>query len=296
MAAFTFVTSAKGGGLVPVEYANQIICLAAENSAALSMGTRFNMGSSQEVVPVTSVLPTASFAGAGTAIGVTVPEWTGKYLVAAKIGAIIGIEKELWEDSSFDIEADLIPKAAQSIGKVIDDAIFLGTNKSSLWTCDDMVTSCTAKAMVVTETEDIVTDVNDLMQKVEANNYDVNGFLLINAHKAALRQARTADGYPIYQPMTAGQPANLYGERLQFSKNGSLGATCKGVVGDWSKLIVGVRNDIRITMSEDAMLVDGAGTTTSAFQNDLVALKVTARFAFQIADVAGAYPFAVLAE
>lgn len=63
----------------------------------------------------------------------------------------------------------------------------------------------------------------------------------------------------------------------------------RAVGGDWSQCAYGVGMDITIKVSDSASYVDEAGTTHSAFQENLVLLLVEAYYGFVKSDAVGAF-------
>lgn len=302
MAFTSFVDSVnKAGGVIPDEYANEIISQLPAQSAAMTMFRRVDMGTKTTVIPVTTALPVAGFVGEGGAFSATTATWTGKQLIAAKVGCIVPIAREVIEDTSYDLQGDLIPKVAEAIGGAIDGAVLFGTGKPAAWTCNDIYAGAIAASAFTTYVASAfaATTISSVMKKVETAGFDVNGFTAHNSVKGLLRDLCDSQGRPIYQAPTAGNPGVLYGENVFYVRSGGWDAT-KGLViaGDWTKAILGLRRDISMEILTEASITVGSDTISLA-QNDMIGLKFVARVAFQVADCAtpeGAnkYPFAVL--
>jgi hypothetical protein len=103
---------------------------------------------------------------------------------------------------------------------------------------------------------------------------------------------------------------NAYGVDITYPMRGlwPTGATPPGlyaemVAGDFTQGILGVRSDITYKLLSEAVIQDNTGTIIfNLAQQDMVAMRVTLRVAFQIANTlnydqpidANRYPFAVM--
>lgn len=68
-----------------------------------------------------------------------------------------------------------------------------------------------------------------------------------------------------------------------------LDSNLRAIGGDWSQCAYGVGMDITVKVSDSASYVDEAGTTHSAFQENLVLLLVEAYYGFVKSDAVGAF-------
>ena len=148
-------------------------------------------------------------------------------------------------------------------------------------------------------------DISNLFGEVEAEGYDVNGVVASRKFKGLLRQARSTTG----QQLDGGQGSatgvnQVYGVDVQYPLRG-LWPTGAGaaemIAGDFSQGILGIRQDLTWKLLDQAVIQDNAGVIQyNLAQQDAVAMRVVARFAWQVAEVptpesiAGAYPFAVM--
>jgi HK97 family phage major capsid protein len=116
---------------------------------------------------------------------------------------------------------------------------------------------------------------------------------------------RTAQGVPIYQPVLQDRVGStLYGFRLSEANSGGWNSVeTQLIAGDWTKAIVGMRQDVSFRVFTEGVITDGSGNIVlNLMQQDHIALRVTMRMGFATANpvtglntnAATRYPFSVL--
>ena len=308
------ISRTDAAALIPEDVASEVIKRLPQTSAALALFRHVTMSRAQQRMPVMAALPVAYFVNGDTGLKQTTEAaWGNKYLNVEEIAAILPIPEAVLDDVAFDIWSEVRPFLAEAVGRTLDAAVFFGVNKPATWP-EDIVASATAAGNVVTEGGStpeeggVVGDVSDLFSTVEAQGYDVNGIIAQRKFKGLLRQARSTTGEQLAS--TGGDVGNatnqLYGVDVTYPLRG-LWPTGAGaaemVAGDFTQGILGIRQDLTWKILDQAVLTDNAGVVQYNLpQQDMVALRVVARFAWQVAgtpepeNIAGAYPFAVMKE
>lgn len=300
--------------LMPEDVAADVIKRLPETSAALALFRHVTMSRAQQRMPVMAALPVAYFVNGDTGLKATTEAtWGNKFLNVEEIAAILPIPEAVLDDAAFDIWTEVRPFLAEAVGRTLDAAVFFGTNKPATWPTDIVAGATASGNVVVAGTNDVqmggvMGDVSDLFASVEADGYDVNGLVAQRKMKGLLRQARSSTGEQLggIESGTEVQPAtaNVFGVNITYPLRGlwpaGAGAT-EMIGGDFTQGILGIRQDLTWKVLDQAVLTDNAGVVQYNLpQQDMVALRVVARFAWQVAEtptpenVAGAYPFAVL--
>jgi HK97 family phage major capsid protein len=314
------IDRSAAAALIPEDAARNIIQDAERQSVALRLFRRATMSRKQQRMPVLAALPTASFvSGADTDIGlkpVTRMQWLNKYLTAEPVAAIVPVPEDVLDDSEFDLWGEVRPRLAEAIGAAIDAAVFFGVGAPSSWPTD-IVAGATAAGQtygVGDSTVDIAEDINQTMALVEQYGYSITGHAAAPTLKARLRGLRDQNNQPIFVSSLrgdGGQDFSLYGYPTEFFLNGSWDPSAATLItGDYEQGIIAMRQDLTYKVLTEATLYDTNGTTVlyRLAQQDMVALRVVARVAFQVANpltrLAGTgwaatggsdtYPFAVL--
>lgn len=276
-------------------------------SAALTLFRRVVMSRAQQRMPVLAALPTAYFVNGDTGLKQTTEvNWTNKYLNVEEIAAIVPIPEAVLDDTSFDVWGTVKPLLEQAIARTLDAAIFFGINKPSSWPAA-IVLAAAAAGNVVTRGANaaaaggIAGDFSDLFATVEADGHDVTGIIANTSYRGRIRQARGTDG----QPLMDGS-GNIYGVAPTFPMRGlwPTGASAaEALAGNFTEGILGLRQDFTYKILDQAVIQDGAGVIQfNLAQQDMVAMRVVFRCAFQVANTlnydqaaeASRYPFAVL--
>lgn len=283
-----------------------IIQEATQASAALSTFRTLRMGSKQHRMPVLSALPTAAFVGeSATESGGVKPtsevSWENKFLNAEEIAVIIPIHENVLEDQSFDIWGEVRPLVAEEFGRVLDKAVFYGTNKPAGWTDAALIPGAIAAGneIVAGTGVDLADDFNEAFGQVEDEGFDVNVAYAGRNLRRQLRGLRDADGNPIYLDgvRSDNNTASIFGQELFYVRNGSWDRDATtALVGDREKAIIGIRSDMEVKFLDQAT-VGGINLA----ERDMVAL----RFKFRVGYATAApkftreggenpYPFSVI--
>jgi HK97 family phage major capsid protein len=292
-----------GGPLIPEEVQRQIVSSIEEKSAALKLMPHVRMKRAQQRIPVMSQLPVAYWvAGASLDardIGMkqtTALQWDNVYLNAEEMAVIVPIAKNLLSDMDYDFWAQIKPKVTEAFGVALDEAIFFGVNAPTTFPTSIVAGAAAAgnEILAGASTVDYLDDINNAMAKVEEDGFDVTGFWARRQVRAKLRGLRDSQKgllyYPDEAPTADARVGTLFGEPIVFSNAGLSGfvsgATNSSMIGgQWDQSMLAIREDIEMEMFDTGVITDN-GTPPiiqyNLLQQDMVALRVTARFAWAI--------------
>jgi len=296
-----------------------------QKSAAMQLMPHVRMKRAQQRIPVMSQLPVAYWITGASLdardIGMkqtTSLQWDNVYLNAEEMAVIVPIAKNLLEDMDYDFWEQTKPKVTEAFGVALDEAIFFGVNAPTTFPSSIVSGANSAGNLVVagTSTVDYLDDVNNAMAAVEADGFDVTGFWARRQVKAKLRGLRdTTKGLlflPDTPPSASVNTGSLYGETIVFSNAGLSGyvtgaANYSMIMGQWDQSMLAIRDDISMEMFDTGVITDNGSPPVIQYnllQQDMVALRVTARFAWAIPNPvnrqqstkASRYPFAVVQQ
>lgn len=338
--ASNIITRGNANALIPQEYSDQIAQGAVSQSAVLALGRRLpDMNRFQQNMPVLDAMPHAYFVGgeAGDAEGnkglkqTTNQAWKNKVIQAEEIAVIIPIPENVLDDSAYPIWDEVVPRAREAIGAVIDAAVVFGTGKPASWPGAIVPSAIAAGNSVAFGTgDDLYDDIlaeNGTFAAVESDGYMVTGSLAAPGFMGRLRGLRYRDGSgnagsPIFQraqPMGQDVQAvpryELAGTPILFARNGAFDEGAALLVsGDWSQLVYSIRKDFTWKILTEAVISNAEGEVVlNLAQQDTVALRIVMRLGWQLPNpvtrlsategglvggggsaVTGRYPFAVL--
>jgi Phage capsid family len=256
---------------VPRAVAEQLLVAVEVESVALRLGQTIRMPEGLESIPVVSALPTAGWVNprmTGRKLATTI-EWSAQQIVPEEVACALAIPSAYVDDAGFPVWDQVRPMLSTAIAKVVDQALLFGTGEPATFPPNGV-----SGGAVVTGT-DAMEAIDNGMAAIEATGLIPNGIASGTAIGSALRKEYRSLAMPpdVVPAMT------LYGLPVATTPiwpASATGAVAPGdaVVGDWTKLIIGIRQDIRFDTSDTAILQDGTGAIiANAFQDDLVAIR-----------------------
>ena len=276
--------------LVPVEVSNQIIQEMPTQSFILQRAGQVRMSTKTSRQPVLNVLPTAYWVDGDDGMKQTsAVDWSNVSLNAEELAVIVPIPEAYLDDAQVPIWDEVRPRLVEAIGAKIDGAALFGTDKPSTWPTaiypSTIAAGNTVRAGTGTDTDgvDLAQSVARLGEKIAQDGFAINGFASRPGLKWRLTGLRSTEGIPIYQPdLQGGTGGNLYGYPLSEVVNGSWDSDeAELIAGDWSKAIVGMRQDVTWKVFTEGVISDGSGAVVlNLMQQDSVALRVVMRVAF----------------
>lgn len=286
--------------LIDTQVANEIFEGVVKESKALSMFRRLpNMTSDKTKLRVLDSLPIAYFVDESTNNGrknLTKMAWDKKYINAAELAVIVPIKENVLNDTSIDIWAEVKPRIVEAFGKKIDNAIFNGTDKPADWRAG-LIPSIVTAGAEVTEGDNLYSDINDVMTKVEESGYNVTGLLGGVGLKGKFRMLTDTTGQPIKGTEIDSLPK-------AFLDNGAWDKTKSVLIaGDFSQAVYAIRQDVTYKVLTEAVIQDPSNGDIlyNLAQDDMVALRVVMRLGWEIPNPVNAlnettkrFPFANL--
>ena len=262
------------------------------------------MASGQAKTAVINSLPHAYWVNGDTGIKATTKmSWAGKVLTAEEIAVIVPIPEAVIADVSVNIFARIRPLLAAEFARVLDDATLFGVNRPASFGQAIVPGAAAATPTHAVVNADVVAGIDTALGLLEGKDVSVTDIVARSSVRGATRQKLASLGGAAE---LAGASNELYGYPLTYPKgSGAWPANLMTIEGDFTAAILGVRQDITFKVLSESVISDAAGVVIfNLAQQDSVALRAVARYAFQTADhlsygAAGvidkSYPFATTA-
>jgi HK97 family phage major capsid protein len=301
------ITRSDAAALIPEEVSDAILSGVGGSSFALSNFRRLpNMSRKQTRLPVQAALASAYFVDGDTGLKQTSDlQWANKYLNAEEIACIVPVPEAVLDDADYDIWAQVQPEIVAAIGRKIDGAVLFGTEKPASWPGAIVPAAIAAGHTVARGTHTaqqggLAEDINSAFTLVEEDGFGVTGAVAKLAVRGALRGVRNADGDRLPEV----SPDSIYGVGVNYGVPGTVWTgDSELVLGDFSQALIALRQDITYKVLDQAVISDSAGNIVyNLAQQDMVALRVVLRVAYQVANTINAentdedtrFPFAVV--
>ncbi|MDE6745594.1 MAG: phage major capsid protein [Oscillospiraceae bacterium] len=267
-------------GFVPKEQSSEIIKKITRGSSVMRLSRAEPMTSETKSFPVMTSGAGAYWVGEGKRISTSGATWIFPELRAKKLAVIIPVTKEKLEDSTINVFSELQESIAEAFYTAFDAAAIFGFNSPFATSLMGAINGNNAIVKASNSNFDLAA--SDVMAKVEAAGYDVDGFAARIGIKNTLRKLRDANGAPIFVPGT--DQNELYNQPIEFVRNGAWKDNQADLIaGEWKYSLVGIRDDIEYEILKEATLqntLDEDGKPLSLAEQDMVAIKATMRIGY----------------
>lgn len=280
--------------MLPDQLVKEVIQTLPQASVVMARAKRARMSRKTMKQPVLAALPDAYWVNGDTGLKQTTKmAWSGVSMTAEEMAVIVPIPDNLVADSDIDLWGEIKPLIVEAIGKKVDEATIFGIDKPASWPNAIIAGAIAAGNSVELGTgEDIGVDLATLGERLALDGFAMNGFISRPGLHWSLVGLRNAQGGSIYTPaLTTGlngapPTPGLYGYPLNEITTGVWDPDEAVMLGaDWSKIIIGVRQDITMQMFSEGVISDETGKVVlNLMQQDSKALRVVFRVGYQVAN------------
>lgn len=288
--------------LMPDQVVNEVIKTAPEDSVVLTRARKVRMTSKKSKQPVLASLPDAYWVDGDTGLKETTKAtWSGINMTAEELAVIVPIPDAVVDDSNIPLWSEVRPLLKEAIGKKVDQASLFGVDKPDSWP-EAIIPGAIAAGNVsqLSATNNLADAFLQVAGEASEGGFSVNGFATRPGLNWQLRGIKDDNGQYLFGAPTSGGDATLFGYTLDEVRNGAWDpAAATGLALDWSKFVVGIRQDVTYDLFSEGVISDAAGKVVlNLMQQDTKALRVVFRVGFQVAvpmtRLGGTYPAGVV--
>lgn len=271
-------TDASGGYLVPAITRAEILRLIPTFGQARSVFRTIPMGKTDTLnIPKKTGGSTASVVSEGSAITAHKPTLGLVTLAAKKLGDIVVVSNELLEDANVAIYNYLLEIMAEALGQKEDSEFFAGdgTNFTGLFNGSHTFgVEGTVSSYTAIDRDDLLGCVYGIDQRyLQGASWLMNRLVF-----SEILGLADSNGRPLVNDAFAGEPATLLGfpvKKIEAAPyTGSSGQPIV-LFGNFSNSYIGDKGMMSVAYS-----TDGVVSSTSLFETDSSAIRVTERVAF----------------
>lgn len=273
--------------MMPDEVVKEIIQTTPEDSVVLTRARKARMSKKKAKQPVLATLPDAYWVNGDTGMKQTTKaEWSGINITAEELAVIVPIPDALVDDSDVPLWDEVRPLLKEAIGKKVDQAALFGVDKPESWPQGIIPAAIAAGNVAQLAADKNLADAfAEVAEKASTRGASVNAFATRPGLNWKLRGLKDENGQYLFGAPTQGGNASLFGYTLDEVRNGAWNpAVAEGVTLDWSKFVVGIRQDITYDIFKEGVISDADGKVIlNLMQQDTKALRVVFRVGFQVA-------------
>ena len=279
---FAMISHSDVASLIPEGQIREIFQGVEKQSQVFKLCTRLpDMSSNRTRIKVLDALPVAYWQGSSTAFKKTTNQaWKDKYLTAEEIAVIVPIAEADLKDAEYDVWGQVKPKLVEAIAKMIDKVVLFGGDDKPASFPDSILDSAFAKGFVREQgvNEGLYNAVSETMGLVEEVGYSVNGLVAGPSIKKLFRGMVDTTGQLITGDEISALPRAIV-ENGAWDKS-----KATAIVGDFKQAVFSIRQDIEYKLLTEGVIQDPSDGSIvyNLAQQDMVALRVTFRFAWQL--------------
>lgn len=285
--------------LIPEQVSNEMLGMATEeDSSVMGRFRRIPVAGNSMRFPILTALPIAYWVAGDTGLKQTTEMgWSNKFMTIEEIATIMPVPDNVMEDVSIDIWDEAQPLIVEAFSRVLDSAVFFGVNAPASFPTNILAAAAAAGNFVDVGTNaaaagGIMGDVDDLIGKVEADGYDITGWMAAIAFRARLRKARNTLGDKTDPGRVGSDFRSFDGVGVDYPMRGlwpvSGGAGVNGVLsigGQWDQFVVGVKSGIEYKLITEGVITNDAGEIVYNLpQQDMQAIRLKFRVGWQVAN------------
>lgn len=269
---------------LPTEVSNEIIQKTQEGSAVMQLARLINLPGKGVTIPVITGDPAAEWVAETGKKKVSNPNLNTKVMRGYKLAVIEPFSDEFRRDYGALYNA-LIQRLPAVLGEKFDNTVFGGTPAPG--NDFDTFANVTAQSIGTDVYGGLVAADTD----IATHGGIVTGYAISPQARGILLGAVDKNGRPLFVNNVAeGAIPMILGAKTHQTRGAYIEGDAEAepavpdtvaFVGDWTKAMYGIVNGVNITISEEATLDLGNGTTINLFQQNMFAVRAEIEIGFR---------------
>jgi HK97 family phage major capsid protein len=270
---------------LPTDVSAQIIQSTQEASAVMQLATKIALPGRGLTIPVITSDPEAAWVGETEAKPVSNPGLDTKIMRGYTLAVIVPFSNQFKRDMGTLYNA-LVNRLPAALAQKFDNTVFGGTEKPG--SDFDNFAGVTARVIQPDSLGDVTPDAYkalvDADTDIAIHGGISNGYALSPQAKGIFLAARDEDGRPLFiNNVAEGAIPMILGQKTLVTKGAFINGTpaTVGFVGDWTKALYGIVEDVRVDISDQATLDLGGGQSINLFQQNMFAVRAEIEIGFR---------------
>lgn len=262
---------------LPTAVASEIIQKTQEASAVMQLARQINLPGNGVTIPVITSDPTASWVGETEAKPVSNPGLSTKIMRGYKLAVIVPFSDEFLRDDAALYNA-VVSRLPGALAQKFDATVFGKGDKPG----DDFDNFASISAQSIGS--DVYAGIVAADTDVSLHGGIINGYVLSPQARGLFLAATDDNDRPLFINNVAdGAIPMILGAKTLQSKAAYVSGSPDAVAfcGDWSQAMYGIVDGVNITVSGEATLDLGGGSSINLFQQNMHAVRAEIEIGFR---------------
>lgn len=278
---------------LPPELSSDILTKARDESAVMRLARRVTLPGRGLTIPMITADPTAAWVSETDPKPVSNPSLSQKVMQGYTLAVIVPFSRQFLRDARalYDEVARSLPYA---LGAKFDETVIGAADAPG--DKFDRFNGCTTQSLIPTTGHSVYDALVAADLDVATHGGILNGFALSPQARGILLNAVDSTGRPLFVnnmaegaiPFILGAPTymnrNLYKAGTPAGTDDDGAPAIVGIAGDWSKAMYGMVEDLQLSVSEEATITVGSGTSAvqvNLWERNMVALRAEIEVGFR---------------
>ena len=278
---------------LPTEVSSEILRQALDESAVMRLARRVTLPGRGLTIPMISAYPSASWVDETDPKPVSNPTLGTKVMQGYTLAVIVPFSRQFLRDARM-LYDELVRALPYALGAKFDGTVIGAFNAPG--DKFDRFNSCTTQSLIPTTGHSVYDALVAADTDIATHGGILNGFALSPQARGILLGAVDSTGRPLFVnnaaegaiPVILGARTflnrNLYKEGTPAGTDDDGTPAIVGIAGDWTKAMFGIVEDLQVSVSDQATITVGSGTSAqqiNLWERNMVAVRAEIEVGFR---------------